>query len=214
MMQGPSRTDIWLARLLWIVTTLGFALMFWHGLTDGRASGTWRALGFAYAAIFLISNAFLYGAKNPDQTRRKLGSFMIALSLGPLVLLAADNHAGDTLFWAMIWSPLMVMNNATLNPRFLEQLPATRRANPAPFVWKTALRQFAGALVLSFLLVIIVRVCKSGNLDLSLRVWIEVLLLTLPVCLSIMIIALLLGSRANTRQAMGREERTRDDAGT
>jgi hypothetical protein len=171
-------------------------------------------LGFAYAAIFLLSSAFFYGAKNPDQSRRKLDLLWTALFLSALALYALYSQLDKNLLCAIYVTPVLVLNNALLFPRLFEQSRATRKANPAPFFWKTALRLFAGALVLSFLLIIIVRVCKSGNLDLSLGGWLEGLLLSFPGCLGIVIMAQLLGSRAKTRREMGRDERTRDDAGT
>jgi hypothetical protein len=194
--------------------TSAFTFAFWIGLTDGRSNGTWRGLGFAYAAIFLLSNTFLYVAKNPDQARKKLGLFMIALFLSPMALYALDSHVGKPLLSAMYFSPVVTMNNALLNPRFLEQYRATRTANPAPFVWKTAWRPFASALALSFLIIIIIKICKSGNLDLSLGVWLKALLVMFPGCLVLMIMVQLSRSRAKTRREMGRDERTRDDTGT
>jgi hypothetical protein len=113
--QKPDRSDIWLSRFLWIVTW-SLAYFFWAGLTDGRASDTWRAVGFAYAAIFLLGSTFLYFAKTPVQTM-KLFPFAVVLVMGPLALLSLDSQVGDKLYLATIFSSFLVLNGAWLNPR-------------------------------------------------------------------------------------------------
>jgi hypothetical protein len=161
------------------------AVFFLDGLTDGQTNGTWRALGFAYAAIFFLGNTLVYVAKTPVQTR-KLFYFMAALMLGPYVLFAVDGHGAHSLLEAMFLSPLAVMNTARLNPRYIEYFGLERAAH-----WKTALRKSAGWVVVScLLLVIIFHAREPRKLDPGPLSWLETLVLVIPACLTIVMIGI------------------------
>jgi hypothetical protein len=146
MMQGPSRSDIWFPKVLWITSWL-LLPFFWIGLTDGRSSETWRALGFAYAAIYLLGNTYVYYAKTPVQTI-KLFLVSVVLLLGATTLYTLDGHLGAMLFPAMFFSPAAPVFSAQLNPRYNAYFKPIRAAgmcdsDPAVFDWKTALRTSA-----------------------------------------------------------------------
>jgi hypothetical protein len=166
------------------------AWCFWDGLTDRRSDGTWRALGFAYAAIYFLGNTYVYFAKTPIQLR-KLFPFMAALMLAPFMILAVDCHVGGGLFPAMFFTPFMVAISADLNPRSPKRLGPERAtdmgdSDPAVFNRKTALRTSVGQVVCIVFIQFITRIGDSRNPRLDLVGSLEFSVLMIPVGVTFM----------------------------